>query len=278
MPPPATPPPTPGSRTRPPPSSGARAAGTPAAVKHWRSFGDEEWRHVQSGAQGLLLGSVLPVFLFYIVYRGSPVTDPIVAALGWSSFTAAIVVVLGWSALIFGLHRRRTGSADVFSALTFVFACLQALIGLVSQDPFLYLAAPSLENMLFATAFLGSAAAGRPILSLYAQRLYPIPLDVRRSAAYRRAFLVTSGVWFVGLTLRALLRLALLRVWSAGIIPLEWYLVVNTVSGWPINIFLVSFTVWFPLRALQRAGLMHDGEAEAALLIPFDAELEADRP
>jgi intracellular septation protein A len=209
-----------------------------AAIKHWRAFGPAEWRHVREGAVGLVLGSVLPVGLFYVAFRL------------WS-FSAAVLVVLGWSALVFGWHRRRTGGADVFSATTFVFACVKASAGLVSQSPFLYLAWPSLENLIYGSVFLGSALAGRPVLALYAERLYPIPPAVRRSATFRRAFRVASAAWLVGHALRGVVRLVLLAH-----LPLELYLIADTVAGWPINTSLVAFTAWYPLRQLRKAGLM----------------------
>ena len=208
------------------------------AIKHWRAFGPAEWGHVREGAVGLVLGSVLPVVLFYVAFRG------------WS-FSSAVLVVLGWSAVIFGWHYRRTRGADVFSATTFGFACVKAAAGLVSQNPMLYLAWPSLENLIYGAAFLGSAALGRPVLALYAERLYPIPSSVRASATFRQAFLVASAAWFGGQALRGIVRL-----WLLANLPLELYLIADTVAGWPINIALVSFTVWFPLRQLRRAGYM----------------------
>lgn len=210
----------------------------PEQLKDWRSFGSEEWRHVQDGGLGLLMGSVLPVLLFYATYRL------------WS-FPAAVAVVLAWSAMVFVWHRRRTGGGDVFSGATFGFACLQALIGFVSQNHLVYLAAPSLENLVYGSAFLGSALARRPLLGLYARRLYPIPAPVRESVAFQRAFLHVSAAWFVGLAVRAMLRL-----WLLAVLPLELYLVANTLTGWPFSVALVSLTVWYPLRMLQRAGLM----------------------
>jgi hypothetical protein len=209
-----------------------------AAMKHWRAFGPAEWRHVRQGAVGLVLGSVLPVGLFYVSYRA------------WS-FTAAVLVVLAWSALVFGWHRRRTGGADVFSATTFVFACVKAGAGLVSQNPILYLAWPSLENLIYGSAFLGSAVAGRPVLALYAQRLYPIPACVSTSPTFRDAFTRTSALWLAGNLLRAVVRL-----WLLSSLSLELYLVADTVAGWPINVSLVAFTAWYPLRRLGQAGLI----------------------
>src|SRR3954466_2610231 len=104
-------------------------------IKHWRSFGAEEWAHVKEGALGLVLGSLLPVALFYVSFRT------------WG-FSAAVVLVLGWSAAVFLWHYRRARRLDVFSGTTFAFACTKALAGLVSQNTTLYLAWPSLENLI----------------------------------------------------------------------------------------------------------------------------------
>jgi hypothetical protein len=226
------------------------------SMKHWRAFGPAEWGHVKEGAIGLVLGSLLPVALFYGAFRT------------WG-FSPAVILVLTWSAVVFAWHYRRTGGADVFSATTFGFACVKATAGLLSQNVlsasvgpstetvvigsplWLYLAWPSLENLIYATSFFGSALLGRPLLALYAQRLYPIPSGVRHSAAFRRAFLIASGAWLCGHLLRAVLRL-----WLLASVPLELYLIADTVAGWPINVSLVAFTTWFPLRELRGAGFI----------------------
>src|SRR3954452_2658952 len=131
---------------------------TQPTIKHWRSFGATEWGHVKEGVIGLLLGSVLPVGLFYVSFRT------------WG-FTAAVILVLAWSGAVFAWHYRRARGIDVFSATTFVFACTKAIAGLVSQNTTLYLAWPSLENLIYGTAFFASALMGRPLLAMYAQRL-----------------------------------------------------------------------------------------------------------
>jgi len=219
-----------------------------ATIKHWRTFGVEEWGHVKEGAIGLVLGSLLPVLLFYVGYRT------------WG-FSVAVVIVLSWSAAIFAWHYRRGRGADVFSATTFGFACVKASAGLGSEmllpdrAPIsavtLYLAWPSLENLIYGSAFLGSALLGRPLLALFAQRLYPIPPSVRSTSTFRRAFVVASAAWLCGHALRAVVRL-----WLLATLPLELYLIADTVAGWPINVSLVAFTTWYPLRQLRRAGLV----------------------
>jgi hypothetical protein len=193
---------------------------------------------VREGFVGLMLGGVLPVLLFYGVLRTV-------------SFGAAVGAVLVWSALVFVWHRRRTGGADVFSGVTFALACVHAAVGLLSSSTTLYLAWPSVENLLYGTVFLGSALLGRPLLAVYARRLYPNPAHVQASPAFRHAFTVASFGWFVGLLARGMLRL-----WLLNTLPLELYLVANTVSGWPFSGLLVAFTVWYPLWSLRRAGLM----------------------
>ena len=132
-----------------------------------------------------------------------------------------------------------------------MFACTKAAAGLASQNTTVYLAWPSLENLVYGTAFFASALLGKPLLALFAQRLYPIPPPVQSSPAFRRAFLVASSAWLVGHSLRAVVRL-----WLLAHLPLGLYLIADTVAGWPINIALVAFTTWYPLRELRRAGFM----------------------
>jgi hypothetical protein len=105
--------------------------------------------------------------------------------------------------------------------------------------------------MIYATAFLGSALIGKPLLALYAQRLYPIPEEVRHSRVFRNAFIVVSAAWFIGHSLRAVLRLYLLNT-----LPLEAFLIADTVAGWPISAALIAITTLYPLRQLRRAGLI----------------------
>ena len=223
----------------------------PVQIKHWRSFGADDWTHVKEGILGLVLGSLLPVGIFYAAFRTQ-------------GFAIAVVAVLAWSAAVFVWHYRRSGGVDVFSATTFVFACTKAAAGLISQNEallgqdavWLYLAWPSLENLTYGALFFGSALLGKPLLAMYAERLYPIPPEVRQSATFRHAFLIASAAWLVGHGVRGLLRLWLLSLTRAGVLPLEVYLVVDTVAGWPINLALVTFTAWYPLRQLRRAGYM----------------------
>jgi len=230
------------------------------AIKHWRAFGAAEWAHVRDGVIGLVLGSLLPVALYYVVSRSV-------------SFGAGVVAVLTWSTLIFVWHLRWRGGGDVFSATTFVFACVKAVAGLVTGNEWVYLAWPSLENLIYGTTFLGSALIGRPVLALYAQRLYPIPAHVRASEAFRQAFIITSAAWLIGHLVRAVLRL-----WLLNSLPREIYLMADTVAGWPINVSLVAFTTWYPLRELRRAGFVDVRPQELSTLDAVELAVEESAP
>ncbi|HEY1297361.1 MAG TPA: VC0807 family protein [Chloroflexota bacterium] len=247
--------------TDPPPATAESPAAPPPRLKHWRAFGASEWNHVKDGAIGLALGSLLPVVLFYVSYQTF-------------GFSVAVVIVLAWSALVFAWHFHRTRSADVFSATTFGMACVKAVAGLASQNTWLYLAWPSLENMIYGIAFFGSALIGKPLLALYAERLYPIDAEIRASTTFRRAFLVVSAVWLCGHTLRAVLRLWLLSL----PLPLSVYLVLDTVAGWPINISMVAFTAWYPLRQLRAAGYMGVAPAPLSTMDAVELAVEESAP
>ncbi|MGI9145067.1 MAG: VC0807 family protein [Chloroflexota bacterium] len=246
--------------TTPPASASGLSA--PASIKHWRTFGAEEWSHVRGGILGLVLGSLVPVGVFYVGLRA------------WG-FSEAVLIVLAWSAAVFVWHYGHTRAADVFSASTFSFACVKALAGLTSQNQTLYLGWASVENMLYGLAFFGSALLGRPLLALYARRLYPIPYSVRGSRAFRRAFLITSAVWLCGHTVRAILRLWLLLYLR---LELPVYLVADTVAGWPINIALFVFTAWFPLRELRKAGFMSVAPRPISLVDAVELAVEESVP
>jgi intracellular septation protein A len=218
-------------------------------IKHWRSFGPAEWGHVRDGLLGAAVGGLLPVVLYITIVNT------------WG-FRPAVVAVLTWSALVFFWHRRRTGGIDVFSASAFAFGCVKAAAGLITENERLYLAWPSIENLVYGTTFLGSALVGRPLVALYFQRLYPVPRAVQASHTYRNAFVVVSAAWFCGHLVRAVLRL-----WLLATLPREVYLFVDAVAGWPITVPLSAFTAWYPVRQLRRIG----HELEPQPITPLDA-------
>jgi intracellular septation protein A len=207
-----------------------------AEVLEWYDFGQAEWRHVTRGASDFVLGTVLPVGSFYLLYR-------------LFSFPVAVLAVLVWTACVFTWHYWRTRTLDVFSLTTLVLACIKASAGVASGDVRLYLVWPSLENLFWAGVFLCSALLGRPLLGMYAQRLYPIPSDVSRSAEFQHGFLGASIAWALVSLLRASLRLWLVMNLAVGV-----FLLVDSVIGWPVYAVLIWFSAWYPLRVLRQSG------------------------
>jgi hypothetical protein len=96
---------------------------------------------------------------------------------------------------------------------------------------------------------------------------------VRATPAFKRAFVVASAAWFCGHGLRAGVRL-----WLLATLPLELYLVADTVAGWPINLSLVAFTTWYPLRRLHQAGFMAVQPAPISALDAVELVIEETAP
>ena len=61
-------------------------------------------------------------------------------------------------------------------------------------------------------------------------------------------------------------------------LPLELYLVADTVAGWPINVSLVVFTTWYPLRQLRRAGLMSGAPLPLSAMDAVELAVEESAP
>lgn len=211
-------------------------AAEPFVLLEWYDFGPTEWAHVRAGVLSFFLGTVLPMGSFYLVYRVL-------------TFQLAVLAVLTWALAVFAWHYWRAREFDVFSMTTVALACLKATAGVVSGSQTLYLVWPSMENLLYGSVFLGSALLGWPLLAVYAARLYPIPAAVTRMPAFRKGFLGASLAWAVGSCFRAAL-----RVWLVGHLSLETFLLVDSAIGWPVNLALIWFTAWYPLRTLEREG------------------------
>jgi hypothetical protein len=71
---------------------------------------------------------------------------------------------------------------------------------------------------------------------------------------------------------------AVIRLWLLATLPLELYLITDTVVGWPINLFLVGFTTWFPLRQMRRAGFMSVAPKAISALDAVDLLVEESAP
>jgi intracellular septation protein A len=160
--------------------------------------------------------------------------------LGIALATVAAVGLWWWD--------RRQGRSGLIVRIGLVLALVQAGVGLLSGSERLYLAQPVVVNGLWAFAFLGSAALGRPLIGTFAAEMVDIPDEVQASATYRRIFGVASAVWGAYFLVRTALRL-----WVLADGSIERFLVVNAVTGIPIILALFAWTTWWTTRAFRRS-------------------------
>ena len=127
-------------------------------------------------------------------------------------------------------------------------ALVQATAGLASGSTTAYFAPPIIINGAYGLAFLVSVAIGRPLAGVFAQETYPFPPQVKASHTFRRVFSRISLVWATYLLLRTGLRFfALLRS------SVEFYLVINVVTGIPFTAALMSWSIWYSVRSFRRS-------------------------
>ena len=175
-----------------------------------------------------------PVLLFYV---------------GWKlvGFRAAILAATALAIAAY-IWERRQARSGITAGIGLGIALVQATAGLASGSTTAYFAPPIIINGAYGVAFLVSVAIGRPLAGVFAQETYPFPPQVRASHTFRRVFSRISLVWATYLLLRTGLRFfALLRS------SVEFYLVINVVTGIPFTAALMSWSIWYSVRSFRRS-------------------------
>ena len=138
-------------------------------------FRSPTWRMLLGrGLPNLALEGVLPVLLFYVVWREVGLGPAVVA----STAAAGLVVIV----------QMRRGLDVALAAVTCLFIVIQAIVGLAANSATVYLAQPVVLSGLWGIAYLGSVAIGKPLIGAFARAWYPFPPEFRASAVYRREF------------------------------------------------------------------------------------------
>ena len=196
---------------------------------------EPSWRLLLSrGLPTLALEGVLPVLVFYAVWRQAGLGTAVVA----STVAAGVVVLV----------QIRRGMDVALAAVTMLFIVIQALVGLAAHSATVYLAQPVVLSGLWGIAYLVSAVVGRPLIAAFARAWYPFPPEFRASTVYRREFAMQSVVWGTYCLARCALRLwALLATGVGGL------LVVSTVTSTPVIIGLVLWGVWHARKVFVTA-------------------------
>ena len=193
------------------------------------------WRMLLGrGLPTFAVEAALPIALFYGVWETAGLAPAVVV----TSIAGALIV----------LWQVRRGYDIALAGVTCVFLVIQAVVGLVAHSATVYLAQPVVLSALWGFAYLGSVAIGRPLIGAFARAWYPFPPEFRASKIYRREFGMQSVVWGIYCLGRAGLRLWILL--SSGV---GSFVVVSFLTGTPILIALVFWSLWHARRVFTAA-------------------------
>jgi intracellular septation protein A len=209
------------------PTLGARAREEGLPEPSFRSI-------VRTGAPRFAREAFGPVLVFYAGWKLGGL------AVGIAAATAV--------ALALELYERRRGRSGALALVSAGFIVVQGIVGLVADSAIVYLAQPVLVSAIWGIANLVSAAIGRPLMGVFADAWYPFPPAVRASATYRRVFGFESVVWGLYLLARSGIRMLFLGSGSIGA-----FVVVQILTGVPLIVLLVLWSIWYGLRGFERS-------------------------
>ena len=187
-----------------------------------------------TGLPGFLREGFLPLGVFYVGLR--------LGGLGVGIVASAMTSVLIY------LYERRAGRDALLVRLSLAFVAVQSVVGLVAHSALVYLAQPVLANAVWGIAFLMSVAVRRPLAGALACAWYPFPRWFRQTEQFKRVYGIESVVWGVYMLVRSGLRLTALLQGS-----LESFLLVVLVTGTPMMLLLVAWSIRYAIRGLTEA-------------------------
>ena len=186
----------------------------------------------RAGVPGFLREGFIPLGAFY-------------GGLRLEGLAAGIAAAALASLLIYA-YERRMGRDGLLVRISLAFVVVQSLVGLLAHSTTVYLAQPVVATAIWGFAFLVSAAIGRPLAGALANAWYPFPHWFRETPEYKRVFGIESVVWGLYFLGRSALRLATLLNGS-----LENFLIVTLLTGTPVMLLLLAWSVHYSLRKLN---------------------------
>jgi intracellular septation protein A len=186
-----------------------------------------------------------PVLGFYVAWKLGGLT----AGIGTAT---AVALAIEW-------YERKHGRRGSLALVSAAFVVLQGVVGLVADSAVVYLAQPVLVSAIWGVANLVSVAMGRPLMGVFADAWYPFPDFVKASRTYRRIFGFESIVWGVYLIARSGVRMLVLWTGSIGL-----FVAVQFVSGIPLIVGLVLWSLWYAVRGFERSTEWDDDQPDAA--------------
>jgi len=183
----------------------------------------------------LILGALVPIAIFYTLYRlGQPLTGALIA-IGWS---ISLLVIQYW----------RSRSIELFPVLAIPIVLIELIGTLITRNPDFYLASAAIDNVLWGLIFLSSLLFARPLIQIFAELLNPglgsqeflnhfeMPVQL-----YRSSWKILTIIWAVVSLIKAIILIC-----SQLKLPLEVFLIVRTASGFPVLIVMLIFSYRFP--------------------------------
>jgi hypothetical protein len=187
-----------------------------------------------TGLPGFLREGFLPLGAFY-------------AGLRLDGLAAGIVAAALASVLIY-VYERRAGRDALLVRISLGFVVVQSIVGLGANSATVYLAQPVLLAAAWGLAFWVSIPLGRPLAGALACAWYPFPRWLKESPDFKRVYAVESVVWGAYFLARSALRLVLLVEGS-----LETFLVVVFLTGTPVMLVLLAWSIRYAIRGLADA-------------------------
>jgi intracellular septation protein A len=188
---------------------------------------------LRTGGPRFAANAGLPVLFFYAGWKLSGLVLGVVLA-----------TAVGIGAFLYERHKERPG---MVARLALAFVIIQGVIGLAFGSAKVYLAQPVVLNLLLGLVFLVTTLRGKPFAGQFAEELYPFPPEVKESETFKRAFARVSVAWAVYFLLRSIIRLYMLQS------SVDAFVVVNVVTGFPIVVGLMSWSVWYISNFFRRS-------------------------
>jgi len=187
-----------------------------------------------TGLPGFLREGFLPLGAFYAGLRLDGLAAGIVAA----AFASVLIYV----------YERRAGRDALLVRISLGFVVVQSIVGLAADSATVYLAQPVLLAAAWGLAFWVSIPLGRPLAGALACAWYPFPRWLKESPDFKRVYAVESVVWGAYFLARSALRFVLLLEGS-----LETFLVVVFLTGTPVMLVLLAWSIRYAIRGLGDA-------------------------
>ncbi len=192
-----------------------------------------QWHHMRQHLpwRQLTLGALIPMLIFYVLSR---LEQPVLGAVLAGSWGLGVVLVAYW----------RCRRIDLFAGLAMVMAVTELLVIAITRNPDFYLASEAIQSTVYGLLCLGSLVLSRSLIQRLAEATGAtarIPDHLRQSQFYRTAWHRLSTIWGGVYLLKA--SGLLIAQWG---LPLEAFLVIRSLSGFPVLAGLLAFSFWFP--------------------------------